>query len=365
MASKPHRVVALCLGRRRRLRPRRPRRGLLARLDERRAAVRVRRLRARGRAGVATTTGFSIAGVAGPRGARRRPTRSIVPGYRDVVDPPPEAALEALRTRRRPRRAGGLDLHRRLRARPRRACSTAAARRPTGSGRTSWRSSFPRSRSIPTRSTSTTGEVLTSAGLSRRDRPLPAPGPPRPRRADRRQRRARDGRLAAPRRRPGAVHRAPAAGCATVPARSSRSARWALDHLTEPLDVAALAGRAGVSPRTFARRFLAETGTTPLKWLHAQRVLEARRLLEHTDLPVEQVASRAGFGSAPSLREHFRRATSDDADGLPAHVLVRSARPRRRGLSAQRVKATPPGSQPERSTTPSRPVTVPIRCAAG
>ena len=84
---------------------------------------------------------------------------------------------------------------------------------------------------------------------------------------------------------------------------------WALDHLTEPLDVATLAGRAGVSPRTFARRFVAETGTTPLKWLHAQRVLEARRLLEHTDLPVEQVASRAGFGSAPSLREHFRRAT--------------------------------------------------------
>ena len=89
-----------------------------------------------------------------------------------------------------------------------------------------------------------------------------------------------------------------------------RSARWALDHLTEPLDVATLAGRAGVSPRTFARRFVAETGTTPLKWLHAQRVLEARRLLEHTDLPVEQVAARAGFGSAPSLREHFRRATA-------------------------------------------------------
>lgn len=84
---------------------------------------------------------------------------------------------------------------------------------------------------------------------------------------------------------------------------------WALEHLAEPLDVTGLASRAGVSPRTFARRFVAETGTTPLKWLHAQRVLEARRLLEHTDLPVEHVASKAGFGSAPSLREHFRRAT--------------------------------------------------------
>ena len=86
--------------------------------------------------------------------------------------------------------------------------------------------------------------------------------------------------------------------------------RWALDHLAEPLDVPALAARAGVSPRTFARRFVAETGTTPLKWLHAQRVLEARRLLERTELPIEQIATRAGFGSAPSLREHFRRATS-------------------------------------------------------
>jgi transcriptional regulator GlxA family with amidase domain len=85
--------------------------------------------------------------------------------------------------------------------------------------------------------------------------------------------------------------------------------RWALDHLTDPLDVPTLAARAGVSPRTFARRFVAETGTTPLKWLHSQRVLEARRLLEHTNLPIEHVASKSGFGSAPSLREHFRRAT--------------------------------------------------------
>jgi AraC family transcriptional activator FtrA len=86
--------------------------------------------------------------------------------------------------------------------------------------------------------------------------------------------------------------------------------RWALEHLAEPLDVETLARRAAVSPRTFARRFVAETGTTPLKWLHAQRVLEARRLLEATDLPVEEVATRAGFGSPPSLREHFRRATA-------------------------------------------------------
>jgi transcriptional regulator GlxA family with amidase domain len=85
--------------------------------------------------------------------------------------------------------------------------------------------------------------------------------------------------------------------------------RWALENLGGPVDVVTWARQASVSPRTFARRFVAETGTTPLRWLHSQRVLEARRLLESTDMPVEEVASRSGFGSAPSLREHFRRAT--------------------------------------------------------
>ena len=86
--------------------------------------------------------------------------------------------------------------------------------------------------------------------------------------------------------------------------------RWACERLAEPLDVAALSRHAGVSPRTFARRFRAETGTTPLRWLHARRVLEARRLLEESDLSVDEVAWRAGFGTAASLREHFRRATA-------------------------------------------------------
>jgi AraC family transcriptional regulator, transcriptional activator FtrA len=85
--------------------------------------------------------------------------------------------------------------------------------------------------------------------------------------------------------------------------------RWAAARLRDPLDVGAMADHAGVSPRTFARRFREETGTTPLQWLLAQRVLEARRLLEESDLPVETVAWRCGFGSAASLRDHFRRAT--------------------------------------------------------
>jgi transcriptional regulator GlxA family with amidase domain len=85
---------------------------------------------------------------------------------------------------------------------------------------------------------------------------------------------------------------------------------WALGRLEEPLTIEAMARHAGFAPRTFARRFRAETGTTPLQWLLTQRVLLARRLLEATDLPVEHVAARAGFGTAVSLREHFRRAVA-------------------------------------------------------
>jgi transcriptional regulator GlxA family with amidase domain len=85
---------------------------------------------------------------------------------------------------------------------------------------------------------------------------------------------------------------------------------WALDRLREPLTVDAMARHAGCSERTFARRFRAETGTTPLQWLLRERVLHARRLLEATDMPIEDVACEAGFGTAASLRTHFRRSTA-------------------------------------------------------
>ncbi len=85
---------------------------------------------------------------------------------------------------------------------------------------------------------------------------------------------------------------------------------WALERLDQPLTVTQLARHACCSERTFARRFRAETGTTPLRWLLAQRVDHAQRLLEATDLPVETIALRCGFGSGTALRAHFRRATA-------------------------------------------------------
>lgn len=65
---------------------------------------------------------------------------------------------------------------------------------------------------------------------------------------------------------------------------------WMAEHLDVPMTVDQLARRATLSPRTFARRFVAATGTTPLQWLLTQRVARARGLLETTDLPVERVA---------------------------------------------------------------------------
>jgi AraC family transcriptional activator FtrA len=83
---------------------------------------------------------------------------------------------------------------------------------------------------------------------------------------------------------------------------------WARRHLGEPITVARLAARAGMPVRTFARNFARETGVSPLRWLRAQRLLAAQQDLELTDRSVTQVALRWGFGSALSLRIHFRRA---------------------------------------------------------
>ncbi len=81
---------------------------------------------------------------------------------------------------------------------------------------------------------------------------------------------------------------------------------WLLHRLAEPLTLEAIAAHAGMSVRTFTRRFREETGTSPLDWLLGQRIEHARHLLEHTDLPIEEVAVASGLSTATSLRKHLR-----------------------------------------------------------
>jgi AraC family transcriptional regulator, transcriptional activator FtrA len=80
---------------------------------------------------------------------------------------------------------------------------------------------------------------------------------------------------------------------------------WTQEHLDEPLSVASLARRAAMSQRSFARRFTASTGTSPHRWICRQRVLMAQRLLETTDLTIDDVAMHCGLGTAANLRLHF------------------------------------------------------------
>lgn len=258
-----------------------------------------------GAAPVLTPSGFTI----GPRhdfGALAAADTIVVPGYFNVLGPPPAALLTELR-RGAARGARVISI-----------CTGAFALAHAGllDGRratTHWALAghlaghFPAVEVDPAALYVDEGEVMTSAGLSagidlclhvvREDfgaaageavarRMVAAPH--------------RDGGQAQFIKRPQAVR-----GGSLEATR-----QWAAEHLAEPLDVAAMASHAGVSPRTFARRFREETGTTPLRWLLARRVLEARRLLEESDLPIDDVAWRAGFGTAASLREHFRRATA-------------------------------------------------------
>jgi AraC family transcriptional activator FtrA len=82
---------------------------------------------------------------------------------------------------------------------------------------------------------------------------------------------------------------------------------WAMQRLGQPLPVTALAAHSALSPRHFTRQFRQATGTTPHKWLLTQRLALAQRLLETTSLPVDQVASSAGFGTSAAMRLHFQQ----------------------------------------------------------
>jgi len=82
---------------------------------------------------------------------------------------------------------------------------------------------------------------------------------------------------------------------------------WMRGHLDQPLPLNELAERARMSERTFLRRFEAATGCSPKQWLIQERLGRARELLEGSQWPVERIADACGFGSADTLRHHFRR----------------------------------------------------------
>ncbi len=83
--------------------------------------------------------------------------------------------------------------------------------------------------------------------------------------------------------------------------------QWALDRLEQPLTIPVLARHARVSARTFSRRFVEDTGYTPMQWVLRARVDLARELLERSDLGVDQIAQRVGLGTGANLRMHFQR----------------------------------------------------------
>jgi AraC family transcriptional regulator, transcriptional activator FtrA len=254
---------------------------------------------------VRTTSGFGVSPTAGLEVLRGAGT-VVVPAYAAILDPPPEEALAALRAAS-DRGARVLSV-----------CTGAFALAHAGllDGRraaTHWGWAgeldrrFPAVEVDPDALYVDEGQVMTSAGLSagidlslyviRKDFGAAAG-----------ERVARH-MVAAPHREGGQAQFAK-----PTPAENGGSLeetrRWATERLAQPLDVAAMSEHAGVSPRTFARRFREETGTTPLQWLLSRRVLAARQLLEESDLPVETIAWHCGFGTATSLRDHFRRATA-------------------------------------------------------
>src|SRR5947207_584789 len=232
------------------------------------------------------TGGVRIAAPAGLEALARAGT-IVVPGWRDPEETPPAALLDALR---RAHRRGARILS---------ICSgvfvLAAARLLDGKRATThWRyaarlrESYPAIRVEPDVLYVDEGSILTSAGsaagidlclhLIRRDYGAEIAAqvarrmvvPPH-----------REGGQAQYVREP--IRPEAAGGLAPV-------LDWAIGRLRSPLGVEDLARRAGMSPRTFARRFAAETGTTPHRWLTRQRLIAAQRRLETSDEDMERGA---------------------------------------------------------------------------
>ncbi|MCZ4123050.1 GlxA family transcriptional regulator [Streptomyces sp. H39-S7] len=89
--------------------------------------------------------------------------------------------------------------------------------------------------------------------------------------------------------------------------RFAATREWALIRLGEPVTLETLARHAAVSPRTFSRRFVEDTGYTPMQWVMRARIDVARELLERSERSVEQIAADVGLGTGANLRRHFQR----------------------------------------------------------
>lgn len=87
----------------------------------------------------------------------------------------------------------------------------------------------------------------------------------------------------------------------------ARAMAWAMENLSGPVTVAALAAQAHMSQRTFLRTFAKQTGTSPIRWLIERRVQASLALLEGGDAPIDQVAAAVGFESPVTFRHHFGR----------------------------------------------------------
>ena len=254
---------------------------------------------------VETTTGFDIVATAGLEALKSAHT-VVVPGFRPL-DPPPQPALDALC------RAAGRG------ARMVSICTGAFGLAAAGlldghRATTHWRDADELARRFPAVAVDPDvlyvdeGKILTSAGVAagidlcihlvRMDY-----GSEHATRIARRMVTApyRSGGQAQFLERP-----VPSTGGPSI----SDVAEWALRHLDQKLSVDDLARQAGLAPRTLARHWVAETGTSPLRWLTVQRLLEARRLLESTDLTVDAIAHKTGIGSSAHLRDLFARETT-------------------------------------------------------
>ena len=250
------------------------------------------------------TGGVTVRARAGLRALSRAGT-IVIPGWRDPDERPPEGLLRALRAAH----ARGARLVT--------ICSGVFVLAAAGllDGRratTHWRyverlrALHPRVRVEPDVLYVDEGQVLTSAGSAagidlclhvvRRDYGAEI--------ANQVARRL----VVSPQREGGQSQYVPAPAGPAIRGGLGRVLEWAQRRLGEDLSVARWARQAAMSPRTFARRFRDETGTTPHRWLSHQRVLAAQQRLETSAESIDEVADRVGLRTAATVRLHFRRA---------------------------------------------------------